>query len=252
MTDDVSKPKKVMPKGGRKGGALFPRYSLEESVEWAKKLVSKTYQSPQPRAVIYSGVVGSGSGSGDIKMSAIKQFGFLDGKEPSYTATDFSKKIQSCPEDEVAALYREAALKPRAFSALYNTFQGDSVSKAKLKQRASGLDVHPDEVDRCVQNYISAMVFSGLAKSDGDKVDHIKAEDILVINEFSGNDNSEENMNNHTNNDERNSETISENMENTGESKLKAVFNVTVNLDSSLDTEKLENQLKLLRKYGAI
>jgi hypothetical protein len=32
----------------------------------------------------------------------------------------------------------------------------------------------------------------------------------------------------------------------------RAVFHVNVSLDSSLDTEKLERQLRLLRKYGAI
>jgi hypothetical protein len=32
----------------------------------------------------------------------------------------------------------------------------------------------------------------------------------------------------------------------------RAVFNVNVSLDSSLDTDKLERQLKLLKRFGAI
>lgn len=37
-----------------------------------------------------------------------------------------------------------------------------------------------------------------------------------------------------------------------GHKRQKAAINVSITLDASLDSDKLEKQLRLLRKYGAI
>jgi hypothetical protein len=87
-----------MPKGGRKGGTIFPRIPLADAVEFAKKLVSKTHSSAQPRDIIYSGVVGAKGGRGDTRISALKQFGFLKGdNKVKYSADTLAKSIASAP-----------------------------------------------------------------------------------------------------------------------------------------------------------
>lgn len=53
---------KKLPKGGRKGGRIFPRYPLKEVAKWVDKLVSKTYNAPQPEGLIKAGVVEARSG----------------------------------------------------------------------------------------------------------------------------------------------------------------------------------------------
>jgi hypothetical protein len=43
------------PKGGRKGGVLFPKLNLKQALEYAKKLVSKTHTGPQAEKTILPG-----------------------------------------------------------------------------------------------------------------------------------------------------------------------------------------------------
>lgn len=135
-----------MPKGGRKGGSVFPRVALNDAIKYARKLVSKTHTSAQPKDVILSGVVGAKTGTGDVRMSALKQYGFLKGDTKSnFFADELAKKIAAAPPEELVPLYRQAMLKPTVFKKLFDTFHGDTISKAKLKQRAADLKVHPDE-----------------------------------------------------------------------------------------------------------
>jgi hypothetical protein len=203
--------------------------------------------------VVLSGVLGSTSSTGEIKVSALKQYGFLDGPSTGYVATDLSKKIASAPDEEILPLLRQATLTPPVFKGLFDTFHGDEVSKARIKQRACELKVHPDLSDKCTEIYISAICFSKLGSLDGDKITHISSSEI------SGGDKVSE-------------DSISTNLED-GEdlnSELKvevpprseiavsaergggAVFHVNVTLDSSLDIEKLQRQLEILKRYGAI
>jgi hypothetical protein len=94
MTDTNPKPKRAMPKGGRKGGAVFPRVALKDAVVYAKKLVSKTHVSLQPIDIIHSGVVGAKGGRGAARMSALKQYGFLKGDtKAGFGAQNLQRKL---------------------------------------------------------------------------------------------------------------------------------------------------------------
>jgi hypothetical protein len=96
MTTELEKTPRQMPKGGRKGGSVFPRVALVDAVSYARKLVSKTHTGAQPRDIILSGVVGSKSGIGNIRLSALKQYGFLKGDTKSnFSADDLAKKIEA-------------------------------------------------------------------------------------------------------------------------------------------------------------
>jgi hypothetical protein len=143
-----------MPKGGRRGGAIYPRINLEQAAKYAKRLVSKTHTGPQPSEVIFSGVLDAKGGTGQVRISALKQFGFVKGDaKAGFEASDDAKKMVSAPSDELIAHYRTAALRPKIFKALFDTFHGDNVSRGKLKQRAAALKVHPESVDTCLDNY---------------------------------------------------------------------------------------------------
>lgn len=258
--DAKDKTKKTMPKGGRKGGAVFPRTALDESVANSKKLVSKTHVQPQPLDIIYSGVVGAKSGRGAVKISALKQYGFLQGSQSDgFSATDLAKKISSAPIEELDSLYQQAALRPAIFKAIYDTFHGDSVSRAKLKQRAADIKVHPDETETCVDVYIKSLQLAKLLEVNGDQVIHKAATAPLTTapdtDENESTDGEEIDQNNQT---AEAPGTVTEPDalpdSDVGQShpKPRAVFNVNVTLDSSLDTEKLAKQLELLKRFGAI
>lgn len=274
MTSAPAKKVRQMPKGGRKGGSIFPRVALADALGYAKKLVGKTHTSPQPRDVILMGVIGSKYEKGEVGMSALKQYGLMTGDTKSnFSADDLAKKISAAPPEELIPLYRKAALKPVVFKALFETYHGDTVSKAKLKQRAADLKVHPDETGNCVDLYAASMVTAKLVIVAGDQVTHVASAEAAApaarVAEEEGTDavdadavasdesalgSQVENSTGLSPNGSRNAAKGNAGAlrDGDGATAPRAVFNVNVTLDASLDVEKLEKQLALLRRYGAL
>lgn len=262
MTNATEKPKKQMPKGGRKGGAKFPRYDLATAVAWAKKAVSKTHLGPQARDIIMSGVVGAKSGMGNVRISALRQYGLLDGDASGYRASDLARQINVAPSEELKPLYQKAILQTSIFKTLFETYHGDDVTKAKLKQRAADLNVHPEEIETCVDIYVSGMITAGLVSEEGDKVKHVSSAEVFNGAQDKADAPVSETVSLELGDTEA-CEEVEDNIEDTnhedGTNKIeqrapgpRAVFNVNVTLDSSLDIEKLEKQLQLLKRFGAI
>lgn len=267
-----------MPKGGRKGGTIFPRITLRDALSCAKKLVAKTHVSPQPQDVIYAGVVGAKGPTGNIKISALKRYGLMEGDNKNlFVASALAKKIVAAPPEELEALYRQAALEPSVFKAIFNTYHGDTVSKAKLAQRASDLKVHPEQTETCVDIYVSALSLANLVSVEGDKVTHVSDTDANLANPEENDEQSDEQSEDSIEDEEAlidrsgRGHVLGEGSEGdaTGNGELcnkssgrsgstvdtfgpKAVFHVNVTLDSSLDIDKLQKQLEILKKYGAV
>ena len=270
----TNKAPKQMPKGGRKGGAVFPRISLSEALQYAKKLVSKTHAGAQPADVILSGVVGNKSGPGRVRVSALKQYGFLKGDtKTGFSADELAKKITAAPEEELAPLYEHAILRPKIFKKLFDTYHGDAVTKAKLKQRAADLEVHPDETESRADIYISGMVTAGLVTIDGERIIHKASSELgqtdsqageaeqtergfaaPMLGEESAGDTAHaaEVVTKNSDSVEHANGTSSDDLATPNQHGPRAVFNVNVTLDSSLDIEKLQKQLELLKRFGAI
>lgn len=283
MNTNEKKPRQ-MPKGGRKGGTTFPRSTLADTLLYAKKLVSKTHTGPQPTEMILMGVIGSKHDKGKYGMSALKQYGFMTGDSKlDYTATDLARKIAAAPPEELIPFYRQASLKPAVFKALFETYHGDTVSKAKLKQRAADVKVHPDETGNCVDLYVSSLTTAGLVTVAGEQVTHVNASELLLPQAAQeGLDVSEDSVAeaeelNDVDEWNRNSQVEGIATTDAATERIKryggvvamaeapfpnpngtiqllprTVFNVNVTLDSSLDIEKLQKQLELLKRFGAI
>lgn len=279
MTTAPAKKTRQMPKGGRKGGSTFPRVPLADALAYAKKLVSKTHTGPQTRDVILMGVIGSKHDKGELGMSALRQYGLLKGDAKSnYVAEDLAKRITAAPPEELMPLHRQAALRPTVFKALFDTFHSDTISKAKLRQRAHDLKVHPDETSNCVELYVASMVTAGLVTVSGEQVTHVASADALAPPllqrdaddesvHFTG-ERADDGSPAQQSESEAGSGTKAEAdcasggvtaaapagaaNQSSVDQTPRAVFNVNVTLDSSLDTDKLERQLQLLKRYGAI
>lgn len=244
---------KSMPVGVRKGGTRYPLYSLVDAVPWSRKLVSKTHLGPQPQDVVLAGVVDAKSTTGKVRVSALKQYNLLEGNSKAYQATSLAKSIASAPDDELKALLRQAALHPAVFKALYETFQGDEVSTAKLRQRASDLAVHPDKAEACVQIYVASLEYADLLVVVGDKVAHKSLQPGASLPNKQPETGLEEDQSEGDGKDPEPDPQEEEELETPGlGGRPRAIFHVNVNLDASLDTDKLQRQLDLLKKYGAI
>jgi hypothetical protein len=257
----ADKQKKQMPKGGRKGGTVFPRLDLLRALEYAGKLVSKTHTGPQSQSIVLVGVFGTAGSNGLIRSSALKQYGLLESTDKGIQASSLARAIEAAPAEEQSAHIQKAFLLPRVFRALYDTFHGDTVTRAKLRQQALSLKVHPEAADECIEHFVLSLAaaklgqesaegvsLSGAARatgstsalpvSDGEPPPHDdgvpKSHEVLLVDEHASQPSSEDRS------------------DAPGQVAPRAVFHVNVTLDSSLDTEKLEKQLQLLRRYGAL
>jgi hypothetical protein len=255
-------------KGGRKGGTSFPRVALKQALEYSKKLVSKTAIGPQPEATILAGVFNNAGPEGKIRLSALKRFGLLEGKRAAYRATQLARDLEvAADETEKKPLLRRAILGPKVYHELVNTYHGDEASKAKIRSRVQQLGVHPDLAETCAELFIASAVTAGVATASGDGIRLVDAAEVAQPEtpeteepdggvtgiEESRSANAAVGAKEHAD------VPVVQTGDQTDASKLpgprpRMAADVTVNLtvDSSLDGDKLEKQLALLRRYGLI
>jgi hypothetical protein len=247
--------KKQMPKGGRKGGTTFPRLALSDALKYAGKLVSKTHVGPQPEGVVLTGVFGTKNSDGKIRASALKQYTLLEVTDQGLVASTLAKQIEAAPEVERVRLFRKACLAPGLFKTLFDTFHGDQVTRARIRQHALGLKVHPESVDDCVEIFVSSLNTAMLATENQDGVRITSSAELVETDSLDATIIKPADIETDLTKIDEESADIDKSVEDQPASRgglSKAVIQVNVNLDSSMDSEKLEKQLKLLRKYGAI
>jgi hypothetical protein len=245
------------PKGGRKGGTQFPRVDLKQAHEYAKKLVSKTHAGAQPEKIILKGVFDRAGPIGRVRASALKQYGLMEGEPTAYQASSLAKQMVAAPPDELRPLLQKACLIPKLFKNLFDTFQNDTVAKAKIRQQAMTLEVHPDTADECVKVFAASLEYASLAQAKDDQL-MIGRLEPKAIQEPEGHEGPDQEG---TQLAESTSETLT-GEESGSPSELLATkpkgsattspARVNIDVDSSMDPEKLEKLLKLLKQYGAI
>lgn len=256
---------KAMPKGGRLGGSVFPRVNLKKAIEYATKLVSKTQTGRQSYETVLVGVLGNKGSAGRVRLSALRQYGFVDGDQKSgFEASQPAKDLIAATPEELREHRRAAALKPKIFREIFTTFHGDPVTRAKIRQRALQLDVHPEIVDSCVETYIESLALAELVALEGDDVKHVAAAEVHTTkppsadhqNDVSGEPSElqgeEEGTSSPLGKDESPPDQPVDPLARSATLGPRAVFQINVSLDASLDTEKLEKQLALLKRYGAL
>lgn len=156
-------------------------------------------------------------------------------------------------ENERQPLIQSAFLNAKLFKQLFGTFRGDDVSKARIKQTASGLKVHPDSTDECADLFMDGLVVSGLGVRAGDNVKLVDAAGVSLTEDSNEIDDSQETPASNDAREKKPKSSGGKEEESEPQRKSgKAGVNVTLNVDSSSDPDKLQKQLELLRKFGVI
>lgn len=251
-TEEPAAAAKKPPKGGRKGGTLFPKLNLKQAVDYSKKLVSKTHTGPQPEKTILPGVFGEAGGRGKIRASALKQYGLLEGPIDAYKATQLAKEIDAALVDDLPPLLQRSFLSSKLFSQIFETFHGDTVSKAKIEQRAKGLGVHPESAGECAQLFMDSAVAANAGTAEGDSISLVKSGGIAPIEGADVTNAAEEIT---KRDDSEAEETLGKDgsgAEKPAAQVAKPGVNLNLTVDPSSDPDKLEKQLRLLRQYGVI
>lgn len=260
-----------MPKGGRKGGRIFPRLGLKQALDYSKKLVSKTAVASQPEATILAGVFNNAGTEGKIRLSALKQLGLLEGTAAAYRATQLARDIEAAADEtEKKPLLRRAMLAPKVYREVFSTYQGDPASKAKIRSRVQQLGVHPDLTETCADLFMASAITASLATTDVDGIRLISATDAAQseMPEAEGTDSGlrgkeaprRSNAAAEMNQEEEHVEALlpqggnQPDVSKATAPRRRMAADITLNLtvDSSLDGDKLEKQLTLLHRYGLI
>lgn len=264
MTEPSKPTARKPPKGGRKGGALFPKINLQKALEYGKKLVAKTHVAPQPEDEILPGVFGNSGPDGKVRASALKQFGLMQGDAKAYQASQLAKDIDASLTEERPALLQRAVLASKVFDKIFDTFHGDTVSKAQIAKRAKELGVHPESADECAQLFIDSAVTAVLGTLSGENISLINSRSVAATSTESLAGQGAEQLEEHAEETEKQEAEAAEVEEgsvakNSLDTQQRAQPTapksaVTVNLavDSSSDPDKLEKQLKLLKQYGLL
>lgn len=251
------------PKGGRKGGTLFPKINLTQALDYGKKLVAKTHTGALPEKTILPGVFKNAGAAGKVRGSALKQFGLMQGNAHAYEATKLAKDIDAAPLEERLPLLQRAFLSSKLFKEIFTTFQDDSVSKAKIEQRAKGLEVHPESAAECAQLFMESAVTAGLGTINGELIALVNA-GASAQGEESAEGQDHEKSDDHEGVEdgaaaveEATTAAGAKNSRHDESGKrilsgAKAGVTVNLNVDSSSDPDKLEKQLRLLREFGVI
>ena len=257
---------KKIPKGGRKGGTTFPRLGLADALTYSKRLVSKTHNGPQPVQTVLVGVFNNKGPLGGVRASALKQYGLLQGDSHGYEASPLAKKIEAAVPEERAPLVQQAFLTPKIFKQIYETLQSETASRARVRQAVLTGDVHLDSADKCAQIFIDGAVHSGLGAMDGDSV--ALGNLTATTSDVESTEVDDEAQNENTDRSEQIDDGSHAGLE-TEETDVelptddatngaqparpaKAGVNLNLNVDSSSDPEKLEKQLKLLKRFGLL
>ncbi len=265
MGDD-QKGKQPIAKGGSRGGTRYPHLNLVDALTYAEKLVRKTHTGPQSEQTILIGVFDNKGPVGKVRASALKQYGLLDGEAAAYSASDLAKAIEAATPEEKPKLYRKAFLTPKLFKQIFQTLHGDTVSRARIRQVAISEEVHPTSADESVEYFVSGAIKCGLGSTVGD--------DLKLLDSDADAANTPPSVE-PVLEDEHHEETDTLAATTTDEIKDKTLppaekktpldppspanpatkhagVTVAFNLDSTFDTDKLQRQLELLRKFNVI
>jgi hypothetical protein len=226
------------PKGGRR----YPQYSLNDLGKNIKKLCNVTHTKPITISQLNVGVFGVNANSiaGKIRSSALKQFGLIEGSYAKLSASELCRRINSAVGDEKEKLLREAFFNVGIFKETFETFQKSTEEKTRIVQYAANpLNVHPEKTANFAEIFIHSAESAGLCSVDGNRIKFVSGEGLAedVVSE----------------NIEQEDTTEDERFAETKPSGIKTQRpNLEIKIDPTLDPEKLEKQLKILKKFGLV
>ena len=186
----------------------------------------------------------------------------MEGNKNAYQGSQLAKDIGAAPPEEQPPLLQRAFRSSKMFNQILETYRGDPVSKAKIEQRAKGLDVHPETPSECAQLFMDSAVTAGLGTMNGESIVLVNAASTPAPEAASAEvteqaiepEEAEPEAAEPELPAEPEPATPPKNGDNVAVPPrgVKADVAVNLNVDSSSDPDKLEKQLKLLRQYRLI
>lgn len=203
----------------------------------------------------------STAAEGKIKFSSLKQYGLAEGEYKEIKPQELASKIELADENEKINLLQKAFLNVSTFQNTFETFQGSIITESKIKAYAvSTLKIHPDLSEKFISAFIESAELAGLCSTKGDNISFISANGLTqkpIINDDTAGDDVNEDKDDELPVDEdsegKSDEEIDDPKDNPPPRKRQSTLpNIDLKIDPTLDPDKLEKQLKILRKFGLI
>jgi hypothetical protein len=229
-----------------KGGTRFPQQALGELVEYVDSLARKTRQHDISLAQLNVSVFGlsEGSKSGKVQFSSMKQFGLVEGKYEALRASPLAQAIAGSQGDGGVRFLRTAFANVKTFADTFRTFAGDETEIAKIESYAEApLGVHPDKASLFARNFAKSAEACGLATVAADRVTLEQSLDLSVGEQATPGGETQDDLADDAL-DDRSGLTMA--------TSPGSGHSIAIQVDSSMDPEKLEKHLRILRRYGLI
>jgi len=232
-------------KGGRKRGANFARYSLKDMTDNTKTICNVAAGQKLTAKKLATAVLGAGTltGTAKTKIAALRHYGLLQGTNAALEPTEICRKLPLAKNDERTTLLQRAFLCCKPFKAVYGNYAGTKQPRSNIGTYAMTEErINADNEEQFVNVFVESLEYSGLGEVSGDEIQFqqaaLPAEELIETE------------------DENSEDQVSLEGEVAGfatqteVSKPRVVVNI--NVDPTLDPDKLEKQLTLLKKYGAL
>jgi hypothetical protein len=167
MSDDPQEPR--TPEATRSPNA-FPKLPLEEALRVPRALANTNAAKPLPPIDTANALeVSPGSSGFRTLLSGSLRYGLTTGTYQSarveLDALGRSVVTPRTPDDEPEALV-QAALRPSAFTALYEHYKGNKLpaSRYMVNTAVREVGVMPDQAERCVEIFLANVQYVGLTR----------------------------------------------------------------------------------------
>ena len=229
-----------------KGGTRFPQHQLGELVKHVEILARKTRAHEISLAQLNVSVfdLSESSATGKVQLSSMRQFGLVQGKYEALKASPLAQEIAGSRGDARVRFFRAAFANVKTFADTFRTFAGDETEIAKIESYAiAPLGVHPDKAPLFAQNFAKSAEACALATLDADRVSLEQSLDPSVGEQVTPGGDAQDTLVD-DGIDERSGLVLT--------TSPGSGHSIAIQVDSSMDPEKLEKHLRILRQYGLI
>ena len=237
-------------KGGRKAGANFARYSLEEMVSYAEALCATRKAGKLDATKVCTAVLNSTAKStkGIGMLAALRAYGLVTGTDDELGLTKICQELPLAEDEELVRLLQEAFLSCPAFKRVYDNFTPISQDLFKIGTfTTTEVGVNVDNKEEFVDVFLKSLEYAKLGQVKDNKVNFVPR----IAEEEQAPEGEEEPEDNQQAGQEQvpaggDTSTADE----VGRCEVRA--SVDIKIELTPDPDELKKQLAVLREYNIV
>ncbi|HEY3397181.1 MAG TPA: hypothetical protein VGM19_05910 [Armatimonadota bacterium] len=229
---------------GRTPGANFPRRTLEEALGYVEGVLNAAGNGTLDEKRLATAVfkLKGVSTLSQVKLAALRQYGLLTGKNAALRPSKLCRELALAEGDKRLLLLQDAFLSCAPFKKLYMNYVKSTPTITNMAIYASTeLHINPGKKQEFMDVFVAGLSLAGLGRSDGEQVEVLEAAGPAQPDEIAVESEDEDVI--------------------SGDGEAPATLKTTpgrsgpvieIKIDPTLDPDKLEKQLAVLRRFGLV